>query len=93
MLLNDEAGCAGQYIRIQARTAAICYGCKRYGHNGPIQIAPAAAMRGPGLEWECVNRRSLGHVETLPAEAPGSNPLTAPHPQGDGCVQPQESKQ
>ena len=59
MLLNDEAACHGH--RSQGRTIGLCIGCARYHAQTRAHIAPAAA-RQPTGEWDCSERRSLGHV-------------------------------
>lgn len=61
MTLDDAAGCPGQYIRTQNRTAGICYGCERHLKPGQ-QLAPVAAMTAPGGEWDCPNWRSWGQA-------------------------------
>lgn len=48
-------GCPGQYLRISGLTAAICYGCARYGLQGP-QLKPQAAMQPGGTVWQCPDR-------------------------------------
>lgn len=51
----QRQGCPGQYMRVSGTTAAICYGCARYGEPGP-QIEPRAAIEPATRVWACPDR-------------------------------------
>jgi hypothetical protein len=72
MLLNDEAGCFG--AEYWGGTASICKGCARWKRTGGEYIAPAA--RWVGRDWQCSERRSLGHVADYAGKPASEAPLT-----------------
>ena len=92
MLLSGDASCAGQFMRVVGGVAPLCIGCLRFGHRSPNQIAPEAAMVAPGGEWACVNRRSGGHVETLPVDSSAAHPLDGSAVRTSGNTAPEVGK-
>ena len=52
---HRRQGCPGQFLRVSGTTAAICYGCARYGARGP-QIEPRAAVDPATRAWSCTDR-------------------------------------
>lgn len=55
VVVPQPEGCPGQYLRISGLTAAICYGCARFGLQGP-QIEPKAALDPASHVWRCEDR-------------------------------------
>jgi hypothetical protein len=72
MLLNDEAGCAG--ADTAGELAPICFGCARIGHLARSYILPAATFEAG--EWQCLERRSRGHVADYAGKPASEAPLT-----------------
>lgn len=49
-------GCPGKAMRMQGATAAICYGCARYGLASPHPIEPRAQLDPATSTWTCPDR-------------------------------------
>ena len=57
---SDQAqpiqGCPGKTMRMQGTTAAICYGCQRYGAHAESSIEPRASLDSMSHTWVCPDR-------------------------------------
>lgn len=49
-------GCPGKTLRMQGATAAICYGCQRYGAHVAEAIEPRASLDQTSHTWHCPDR-------------------------------------
>jgi hypothetical protein len=72
MLLTDEAGCGG--ADNYGALAPICRGCARYMRTGHEYIRPPAFLEQG--EWQCLERRSLGHVADYAGKPASEAPLS-----------------
>lgn len=50
------AACPGKTLRLRGSTAAICYGCSRYGARADAAIEPRAALDQASHTWHCPDR-------------------------------------
>lgn len=50
------AACPGKTRRLLPSTAAICYGCSRYGLRAEAAIEPRAAFDQASQTWHCPDR-------------------------------------
>lgn len=60
--------CPGKTLRMNGSTAAICYGCQRYGARAVASIEPRASLDVTSQVWQCPDRLgAFGYTEQVHA--------------------------